>query len=332
MHCIPDYAAHGKFVFDYLNNSATTYTRINDLFGEDDFQDDLHYDIIKGISENNELFRRYHRAPFKKYYTINSAINHLNGNILIHFTNLHLYAVIEDIPEFKEFIDNVSGSVETFVDLRQVLLVSDKQKIIFVCNDTANDKDNTVTKIQNYCKQVFDATMTTDIIDDMIQITIEDIIDNYKESMYKFKMFKDQMADKELAKSLSIIPSIKKQDHVYIQPSITNVLTNESIDQLIAVLKNVAPGTTINQLIIGNYNNITGYINNDNIQPVDKTQIAREWINANPPNNREFINSYHLRYVAAHPDGITRRKLSPLVRELDYTTHRTTKGICWIKE
>lgn len=237
-----------------------------------------------------------------------------------------MYAVIEDLTKFRSFIENVHDNVEESVDLRQVLLVSDKQKIIFVCGDKA---DETLNKIQNYCKDVFKATLTTDMVDTMVQITIEDVLDNYKDSMYKFNLFKDQLDDRELAKSLSIIPTCKKQEHVYIQPSINKVLDIVTMEDLIVALKNIASGTTINNLIIGN-NNVVGNDNNVNAQPLDKTQIARDWITANPPNENEYGRPYHGRYLVDHPNGLTINKFGTIVLDFKYEKKKTNKGTCWM--
>lgn len=130
-------------------------------------------------------------------------------------------------------------------------------------------------------------------------------------------------------------------------------LSKTDIDDRLDSLKNLPQGITINQLIIGNQiNHYYGYDeqddkneqlvkddepqnadNNDQINqnnaPPDKTQIARAWIAANNPTDHEYVTN-HKRYLVAHPDGLTRPKLSKLVVEFDFIKKRTNAGICWV--
>ncbi len=303
-----------QFVQDYLTSKPRIKGRLIESFGPEDkgkFWNAIRYDIISAISNNEELFQKYHGRFSKKYYDPLEAICDASGDeIVVSFTDLKLYAIIEDLDQFTKFIENARDIVNDGYpcNLNQIILTNKKQKIVFV---TSNG--DVVNKINNFIRDQLHTTASVIKTGDLTQISIDDFADSYDDMLLRFDRIREYLAMTydDISQFISLLPRSGPAIHRYTEPNISDCINVKSVEQLIKILKTHYP-VTIN-VINGDHNMIVNGNNNNINNPTDRYSVAQKWIAANPPHPRELTTAYYSRYRSANNNPIADTKFGPLV-------------------
>lgn len=320
-----------QFVVNFYEENPLIVKKITDLFGEN-FIRDTHYDVIKGISENRRLFNKYCRGEFEKYHNFYQALAITNATpdaILVYFTDLKLYAVVNSLEKFKDFTSNMDDITEAGenINVNQIILNNQKQKLVFVCS---GNSEPTVQKLQKYVHEYLHNDSTVTKTGESVQITVEsEVYDSYNDAIGKFACLQShiRMKDDQLAQIISTMPLQAERPYIYTSPAL---ILPGKLAELIGALKTPV-NITINN-INGN-NNIVGNNNNMKIEKqLSNRELADNWILNNPPEDREITTNYYNRYVENVNKPIHINQFSGLVRAAGFEIVRGTDCRHWTKK
>jgi len=143
-----DHLGRAQFATEFLARNPGARERLTKMFGEDKLTNDfwrlLDYNIIKGISENKELFFKYFRNNFEKHYNILETIltSVQQDCILLFFSDLHLYAIAKSLTDLRNFIQqlyDIKYEFNLVINISQIILSTQPQKLIFCCSQNSDD-------------------------------------------------------------------------------------------------------------------------------------------------------------------------------------------------
>ena len=118
--------------------------RINKVFGN--FMD-LPLNILFQIMDNQELFLTISQNVFRFFVSLSDAIDSkVDSDILLHLGKINLYVLMTQGQYIYVFDEpEISG-------IYQIILLSEKQKIILLCDQSKEFIDDLIIKIKNSTK------------------------------------------------------------------------------------------------------------------------------------------------------------------------------------
>lgn len=319
-----------QFVTDFYQANPVIEKKLTEIFGSK-FMMEMHYDIIKGISDNKTMFSKYSNGKFDKCYNFYQALAITNATpnaALTYFTDLKLYAVVKSIDDGLE---TFAGKVRDMIDdgervnINQIILTNQKQKMVFICS---GDSEPTVEKLQKYVHDYLHNETSVVKLDGKVQITVESTMyDSYEQAFNKFINLQDHIRDHDdqLAQIISAMPRMREQPHSYILSAIQ--LSGITKEELAAGLK-----TPINIVIVNG--NVNGNIingNNNGVQQPDNRAITKNWVHDNPPAMHEITTDYYDRYTTAIEHAVPNNQFAKIVREFGYETGQANNKRFWRK-
>lgn len=281
------------------------------------------YELTKNIEtlakiyDNMRLFKKLMKNKCTKYtslvYALDAMEELLDNYLLIQFANIDLYCVFEH-DQYASFIEETDDDAS--VELYQIILAGNKQKLVFTCTDS-----DYFNKLQGHAKKCFNMGINVSknqITIDIVNSCERDITDNYNK-LYKYvSKFKDE----DCLNAMNEMRTLNESKHEYRKFSIIDVIGYEG--NFMDLLRSA------NHIIInGNVTINQGGINTTNNGVIDKTQLARDWIANNPPNDREVTTDYYARYATSNT--IVINIFGKLVRDAGYKIVQGTNKRMWVK-
>jgi hypothetical protein len=283
------------------------------------------YELTKNIEtlakiyENMWLFKKIMKSRCIKYtflvYALDAMEEASDNYLLIQFTDIDLYCVFEH-RHYTSFVEDFDDNAS--VELYQIVLAGRKQKLVFACTDS-----NYFDKLQGHAKNCFNTNVEASknqITIDIVNSCERDITDNYNK-LYKYvSRFKDE----DCLNAMKEMRTLNESKHEYRKFSIADVIGYEG--NFMDLLRS-AGHIIINGNVTINQN--SGDVNTTNNGVIDKTQLARDWIANNPPNDREVTTDYYARYATSNT--ITNNIFGKLVRDAGYKTVQGINKRMWVK-
>ncbi len=322
-----------KVIFDELRAAANFIVTHQDIIKQTQllFNGDLSNKGIVKIANNLELFN-YYNTPLdntKRFIYKGAALEYADRQdhpITVYFAELDLYAVYNstDYELFTKELERVKNGVPKSITLRQLVLSTDKQKLVFACSNI-----NLRDKLADYTLKYF--KVHPHVNNNELTVGIE--CANFAEARQKY----DDLSNYLIRTDKPYFDIMKPQDlqqdagFKYIEQSI-----NYKSDLTAAMLRNP---DSISQLFrcinfTGNGHTIFNGPVTINIinQPKSSKEIAREWIIANPPTIEEKTKMYYDRYAKVNEQRLYHIQFGTIVREVGYTMkHGTGTMKYWSK-
>ena len=263
--------------------------KLNETFGKVN-----NIDILDNISQNKKLFLLYARTDCKKFTNILEAFeNTATDDIIIYFAELELYGVfkLDDYFNFCKMINEKLEDGDINISLNQLILADQKQKLVFCTIDGSIDK------IRKYVKEYIGADISVNEVGNKVEITVleptatdfnnaREIYDKLYNYIYK--------KDKTTASNLNSMQLLRERDgYNYINPVVNDTFNAQTMEELVKILKSVVSGNNNNIILNIGGNNV---INNITKIKVDKYSEAKNWIENNPPEERESTSEYYDNY------------------------------------
>ncbi|QYB17601.1 hypothetical protein PV-S19_0237 [Pacmanvirus S19] len=315
-----------RVVANFLEQNPIIIKKLNENF-EGKLTDS---DVLYNISQNKRLFLLYSRTECKKFINIIEAFDNTSPNdIIIYFAELGLYGVFADINNYYLFCNKINemrdDGDEIDVSIHQLVLAEQKQKLVFVSNGDSIDK------IRKYVKDYFRADISTNIIDEKMEITVlEPIAENNNsarelyDNLYNYIYKKD----KTVASEINPMQLLREREYKYTNPIVNDCIGAKSLDELVKILKSVSnANVTINfnaPVAIGNGNTINQTVKKD------KYSETKKWIKENLPEDREITTIYYKRYCDNfHGKKLPNNMFGKLVRDQGFQIVQNTNGRQW---
>lgn len=273
--------------------------RINKVFGN--FMD-LPLNILFQIMDNQELFLTISQNVFRFFVSLSDAIDSkVDSDILLHLGKINLYVLMTQGQYIYVFDEpEISG-------IYQIILLSEKQKIILLCDQSKEFIDDLIIKIKNSTKYNINFR-----VDRNLEITNK-IADNYNQSIEIYD---------EITKALRYQYKDINQIIKLIQPE--NIMTPKSIEKVIKLaiessMIDWASGLgTVNVTISDNHGvvNIGNSNKTTNKTDPNKYDIICSWIKNNPPIQPIAIGKYRELCIENVNKDITNIYFGKLVKRI----------------
>ncbi len=289
--------------------------------------------MLASIYDNMSLFRSYSRAECHRYVDLAEALFNLKpDSVLIYFTEIKLYGLFTP-KNYNDFCRNLADKIdndELTVNVYQLVLSEEKQKLVFICTDKEY-----YTKIQNYSSKCFGVT-PTQTTQDGDQITVNTICSGDVEiiSAYnKLYNYIRSQGDNQCCDTMKQVQLLQKFQHNYREYACNDSVIAKNMEELMSVLKNIPIGTHIENLNIA----IAGghIINGDhnNISPAEKKISARKWIENNPPNDKEITTDYFQRFISENENNkIVINHFSGIVTSAGFVKKNSGRSRYWTRK
>lgn len=249
--------------------------RLDRVFGN--FMD-LPLNILFQVMDNKKLFLTISKNVFKFFVSLSDAIDSKSdGDILLHLGKINLYVLLTQSQYIYIFDEpEISG-------IYQIILLSEKQKIILLCDQSREFIDDLIIKIKNSTKYEINFR-----VDKNLEITNK-IADNYNQSIEVYD---------EITKALRYQYKDINQIIKLIQPE--NIMTPKSIEKVIklAIESSMIDWSsglgTVNIHISDNHGvvNIGNCNKTATISEPSKHDMICAWIKNNPPVNPIPMSKY----------------------------------------
>lgn len=270
--------------------------------------------ILAKIYDNLPLFSTYSRSNCEKYSQLIDALFNLKpDSVLIYFAEINLYGLFTP-EDYATFCRNIANKIEEdgiYVNVYQLVLSEQKQKLVFMCTE-----ESYYEKMQKYATDCFNSAK---IQQSCAEICVDfpcngdnEIIAAYN----KLYNFIRERGDIPCCESMKQIQLLQKHNYSYREYSCNDTLTARTIDELTQFVRSIPSSSAPQNLVI----NITNgpIINNFAQQKIDKNHIARDWIVANPPGENESTSEYYQKYKNVYKDGLTIQKFTSEVITIGY--------------
>lgn len=276
--------------------------------------------VLVGVNKNAELFRAYQRSAFKKHYDVNDALADLallDRGILIHFTDLHLYAIVDDPHKLMDFVEYTRFiSTSCSINIKQVIPVDHAQKPVFI----STIKDGRIAMmLRRQFTEILNVDVSAEMSHGRLQFTIEKVVENYGAALNIFGDVMDSAST--LVETLKMIPVRRRQNVDFITPSINKIYHASNLNELVRSFKHMMTDTIIAKPV-----------SIDDINPIElQCIIVSSWIMANPPGKYEYKKTYHKRFRDECESHMGIRRFNALLIKLGYSNVLGKKGLHWRK-
>lgn len=264
------------------------------------------------ILNNNLLFTKIcRRNEFKVFADINDALKTLaDDELLVYFADLQLYVIMCSAKDFETFQCNAKEIVEDddgTITVRQVVFSYQRQKLVF---SVQNNSPEYIKKICNLAEKCLTYNVTSTILEDSAEITIENQFADHGQASECFHKLNDyiRLMMPELATSIGQLPIMVDSFRKYIMPDVSKTIIG---DKWVNHLKHVPSNFDIKiEINMNNYNQCN--FNNHYGGP-SKKDVAEEWIKNNPPISGEKTTVYYDRYASVHKNPVANTIFGPIV-------------------
>lgn len=333
-----NFTDEAKFVDEFYRSNPTVKNNLEKLFGNSvnrcGFWKEMRYDIVKSISDHKRLFTKYSKKEeFGKYYDIEVAIKNVieNDKILIYFSDLKLFATVNSLTIFRDFLIGMRDLVddEEIVNLNQVVLSDHNQKMVLAYS---GDEKN-IADIQKYSKEHFGTDSTISKGENGIELTIDKTA-TYDEFLVKFASLQEYIRGKgtNLEKTISLLERFSTTHYKYTHPNINAIINETIISEIAKLFKQLPSGIQIQQLNIGVENVINGNVVNNIIESFDdKKSFADNWIKNNLPANKEITTIYYEKYKKASKFPLHNNQFGKIVSNNGFCKKSDGNKRYWIK-
>ena len=321
-------------VFAKDQRGRLAYKLLEDMFG-----DSLNNRVTIRVSKNIKLFRLYQTSACEKFIDIKLALKKMTEEqskqkILIHFTELDLYGVFTPEQYYAlttDLAEKVFEGENITFQPKQIVLSGLPQKLIFICLGD----ENIVEKIRGYVKRKYNCDISYIKTNNRIEITVQGVGGNTYEEAQKsyhdlFDFINTKQSDPAVAGDLLPMPVVKSSKREYVVADISHDVSKHlDMKELISVLKTIHGENVVINLIIGN-GNIINNNNNKNTSSSIK-DIAKRWIENNPPKHHEPKSEYYLRYKKDNPAALADNSFGKYVlANPKYSSGKTGNVRYWI--
>jgi hypothetical protein len=260
--------------------------------------------IISKISENVPIFNVYRRADCQRFANITDAFFSLRiSNILIYIAEIDLYGLftLQNYIKFCRDINDKIEDVHNKINIYQIVLAEQKQKLVFTCNNA-----NHYLNILYYSSECFGATAIW--IGSTISIAIPCIGDSGVITAYnKLYNYIRNQGNLDCCESMKQIPLLQKCQYYYREYFCNDTLGDTSVEDLVKSLKYVPADSTRSRP----YDWISS-----------ERQFAINWIQNNPPDKLESPYDYYQRYRSHSMMSIYFSHFNKIIRSQGYGISR----------
>jgi hypothetical protein len=275
-----------NFFNEYVSNN-----KYKEIFEEvyDYFGDKLTISFLSKIMKNELLTKYIFSSISKKYLYIGEALenNVSNNSILLYCEELGLYIIFDNISNCVLLFNNLCNSDTKIEFLYQIVPIDSRQKVVFSIGGSIEDKERIKRYIENYYK--CDLYVVKNGKEEEITI-IMNLVENYVESVKVVNKLYEFISKKDTNLAKNIIKSYIYYAHNY-NYTMNLLYFNESYTFDNKKLE-------INDIIKNS--NFVIPIKNNKIINMTKTEekriLAIEWIQNNPPIDKEKKQDYFNRF------------------------------------
>jgi hypothetical protein len=288
-------------------------------------------EAVMAIETHKTLLYQFLRNPCLHFASLKDAVKHVtNDTILVYITEIYLYGVFT-LEQYVNYLNNVRNEDDDGNTLpytpKQITLSGFPQRIVFMC---AGEK-RVVEKIKRYCELHFKSKVHIANSGDKTDVIIQSpIVKNLEESQKMFEEFCKYVIDREKDISkLELRQNIKKLDDFnYIISAI-----GDDTDR--AKIQEFAQQFAIPVNLYINIGNGGIHVNNNinvNIKGDTRKIIAKNWIEKNPPVNKEKKIEYYEKYKSSVKDHLADSIFGKIMKESGYDTRKVGEMRVWIKK
>lgn len=166
--------------------------------------EDITVPTLASIVENKSLFLKFILSDFDKYHRLEKALDKVRGDqLLIYFSDLKLYAIVDSMEKVKEFRSGVSDddSGLQHIYLTQVVLNYQKQLLAFKCSSEKH-----LNEVVNFTEKYFDCKVFVSR-GDCISVSTNVIVDSDAKSRAAFNKMHTEMCHDNIIAADSIYQS-----------------------------------------------------------------------------------------------------------------------------
>lgn len=278
------------------------------------------------------------RSKAKKYNSKNLddiIRDKKDEDIIIYIEEADRYIIFEDVDEYRNFLENCDKELVKY----QIVLVNDKQKLIFLYRDVVESSD--IDKLCKHIEGCFGKSPSILYNDrkNCCEITIDIPINNFTESNGYFAKLREfiNLKDHTLVKKLKLNESQPSKDIWYSENRIEE--KSFSLEDIIASLKtykDVSINFNIVNNTVNNYGKVTNLTANGNINNAPTIeQKSSNWIETNPPLEKQAASEYYNKYEKAIlADGgkpLSIQKFSKMIKDAGFKSMHGDTFRSWKK-
>lgn len=282
--------------------------------------------ILVAATEHYALYTAFCQNGPRQFLTARDAFAAANADDMVIFVEqLHIYGVFR-ICDYESFIRELKNPLcdddrADEYSICQLVLENKQQKLVFVSNNTSTD---VIQKIRAYVKEYFNSDVYQR---DNQFIVCEKTAVDYSQSAAAIDQLINHIVSKDATMCDVLFKNYLMTDAPYrfvkIPLPLDDIDDNQPSKYQVVIYNTVINGNN-NTVINGDHNSVKF------ARPIDKTQIAKDWIKNNPPLERETTTDYYSRYAENTSDKVANTRFGPLVKDAGYKIVKGTNTRYWM--
>jgi hypothetical protein len=277
------------------------------------------------IATHQHLLTAYQRYTTRGYDSIAVAFSNFQqtDDILAYFPEIGKYGIFS-VEQYNNLVTKIKQKeADELCDIPfspyQIILSDRSRRLIIVTS-----KENKIA-IQAYAETYFKSqvTMTDSIETELMIMGPKGIAADYDASVKLFQDFSNYVnhQNQQLCDTIHMIPQKIYCCHKYIQSNLPTI--ELSPEDLIKCLASCQKIDVLQLNLNSNYCNV-------NNNGADTTKLTSDWINRNPPLNRELKKTYYARYIATANVSLAVNIFGKLVLNAGFKTFKSNGKNYWV--